>query len=126
MVIYPYMIGATYESMAYLETLKIVAPLQAFKPYAIAVERGDGAVLGQGWAQVKWYWSFISEAERDILKGYCTGLSAEVYIRTLDEELDWHTYRTVMIWPVEAEDRQVGASIKFELTFRIKEEIAEP
>lgn len=122
---YQYAIGTTAGDMTYLFALNITAPLANFKPYNQVVELGDGSVIGMGWSVAEWYWSFLTEEERDLLRTYCPALSAEVYIRTLDENLDWRNYRALMIWP-EAEDRQVGASMKFQLTFRIREDVTYP
>lgn len=123
---YQFAIGTTAGNMRYLFDLDIIAPLSNFKPYSQAVELGDGSVKGMGVPVSEWYWAFVSEEERDILKGYCPGLSAEVFIRTLDDNLDWRDFRALMIWPVESEDRQVGASMKFQLTFRIREDCTYP
>ena len=123
---YEYAIGTTASNMEYLFKLDIIPPLSNFKPYNQAVELGDGSIKGMGWQVAEWYWSFVSEEQRDLLKAYCPGLSAEVFIRTLDDALDWRDYRALMIWPVEAEDRQVGASMKFQITFRIREDISYP
>lgn len=123
---YQYAIGTTANNMQYFFDLKITAPLSNFKPYNQVDELGDGTIKGMGWPIAEWWWAFISETERDLLKTYCPGLSKEVFIRTLDDALDWHDYRAVMVWPTESEDRQVGASMKFQLIFRIREDLTYP
>lgn len=125
MAVYDYSIGLTEVGLTSLATLGVTWPLQTFKPFSKAVENGAGGVKGQGWPIAEWVWGFLEEDERDALKALCPGLSVEVYIRTLNADLDWRTYRALMIWPTEAEDRQVGSSMKFQLVFRIKEELAE-
>jgi hypothetical protein len=119
-----FMIGADFEGMSFLFTLSITSPLYNFKPYSNADDLGDSSVKGSGWPIAEWYWAYLSEDERDALKTFCPNLSKEVYIRTLNDHLEWTNYRVMMIWPVEAEDRQVGSSMKFQLIFRVLEELA--
>jgi len=101
------------------------APYQSFKPHSKVVALGDGTTRGVGWPVAEWHFSVIPKAERDILKALVPSpaLSAEVYLRTLNEDLEWHTYRAVMAWPPDPPDVQNDSSLKLTIEFKILEEI---
>lgn len=123
---YRYAIGATLGTMQYLFALKIKPPRNAFAPYAIARRTGSGQVIGQGWGRETWDWGFLTDTERAPLKTLCSGLSGEVYITTYNDSLAtpaWETYRVIMLWTPEAEDRQSDTRMKFALPFRLLEKI---
>lgn len=126
---YEYAIGSTLESMQYLFELKIPAPLQTFQPYSRVVVAGNGHEIGQGWARDSWTWGFIEDAnQRKALKQLCTSLSAQVYVRTYDDSIAepaWKTYRAIMVWMPEGEDRQNDHRIGFTIRFKLLEEITE-
>lgn len=123
-----YAIGASLETMQYLFQLRIKSPLAEFKPYSRAVTSGSLNIIGQGFPTALWVWNVIDTTERNIFKALCPGLSAQVWMRTLNDSLAapaWETYRANMLWTPEAEDRQVASRLKFSLTFRLLEKITE-
>ena len=120
---YQYALASLTQGLQYLFNLGIPAPKQAYQKYAKTYILGDGTTRGAGLPKVEWYWGFIEKEARDALKVFCPNGSAEVYVRTLNDELEWHTYRAVMIWPVGPPDIANDASLKFALTFRILEQI---
>lgn len=107
----------------YLVEYKIPYPLQHYQRFSEAVIAADGSVVGRGWPVISWYWSFLDREYRDILKTFCPDSSAEVYVRTQDEELDWHTYRCKMNWPVQSPDIQNNFSMKLNIFFLVLEQM---
>lgn len=123
---YEYAIGTTAAALAYLFDLGIPAPRQTFKPFSKALESGAGSPIGMGWGIDEWYWGFIQDTPRGVLKGLCAGLSSQVHIRTYNDSLaspEWEVYRARMIWTPEAEDRENNNRMKFGLIFRLLEKI---
>jgi hypothetical protein len=120
---YEYAIGTTVESMQYLFQLKVKAPKQAFNPYSRLLSTNDGGEDGTGWPVAEWYYSFLTQTERDTLKTFCPGQSADVYVRTLNDDLEWTTYRAKMLWQFEAPEINNNATIRLTLRFRLLEVI---
>ena len=123
MAVYQFALSTIATPLNYLVEYGVRAPRQHFQKYSEFKECGDGSVIGRGWPFFEWYWSVIEQAERDILKSFCPDSSAEVYARTLDEELDWHTYRCQMVWPLASPDIQNNSSFKLALRFIVLEQI---
>lgn len=115
---YEYKIGTTLGGMVTLESLGVPAPEQTFVKYSQSVQLGDGTSKGVGWPSCEWRFGFLTETQRDALKAYCPNASAEVFIRTFDEDLDYQNYECVLIWPSNGEERTVGASIDVTLQFQ--------
>jgi hypothetical protein len=125
---YQYAIGSTLESMQYLFNLKILPPRSEFTPHSVVKMTGSGKAVGQGWATDAWDWGFISDTARTVLKSLCSGLSATVYVRTYNDSLStpaWETYRAILLWTPQSEDRQNDNRLKFSIMFRLLEKIEE-
>lgn len=109
-------IGTTLAGMQALSAMSIPAPQTTYRPYSIDVRLGDGLVRGMGFPVATWHWGFLSAAQRDALKAYCAGQSAQVYIRTPKDDLNFNDYQAVMVWPTE-EDRVAGRALDVTLEF---------
>ena len=94
-----YKMGTTSGNKVTLDTLVPRDPQPALAHYAEYIRLGDGTTRGAGWIQAEWRWEFISLTEIAALKAYCTGITASVYITTLDNEGDWTGYSATMVWP---------------------------
>lgn len=124
---YQYGLGTTELNVQYLFNLGIPSPRNGFKPYSRAIVTGNLGMLGQGYATDTWDWSVIYDTSRNILRGYCPNLSAPVYVRTYNDSLAtpaWELYRSIMVWMLEAEDRQNASRLKLSVTFRLLEKIS--
>jgi hypothetical protein len=124
-----YKIGATHESLTSLSSLEeaVPEPKSNYKPHSRYLDLGDGTVRGAGWAEAEWRWSVLpTRAQRDQLKAYCSGASAEVYIqtRTNDGEDAFDEFTAIMIWP-EDEDKVYSTRRDFVIRFRKLEEYEE-
>lgn len=126
MSLYRYAIGTTENNLVTLRSMGIKPPLQTFKPYTTLDETASGDLVGQGWAQDDWEFGFISDTHRALLRAYCPGASAEVYVKTLDTSIAtpaWKIYRAKMRWIAIEEDRQNEHRLKFRLNFKLIEDV---
>jgi hypothetical protein len=121
-----YKIGATLETMTDLAALttQVMYPKTSFTPYSQALPLGSGAVRGGGWATAEWRYNtsgddYLPRDQRDQLRTYCTGASAEVYIETpVNDSADqFKTFRAIMIWPQE-EVKDFGVRREFVIRFQ--------
>lgn len=106
--------------LANLESgLGLPAPHGLFTPYTQPVTLGDGSVRGAGWKSAEWRWGFLSRTQRDILRAYCAGASAGVYIktRTVDSADTFAMYSAKMVWPPQ-EEPQAGRRLEFNVKFQ--------
>lgn len=121
MTLYSYEIGST-ASTTNLESLStpITATKSTFHPYSVMLPLGDGTVRGAGWPTAEWRWGFLSQAQRDALRAFCSGASASVYIRTrINDTSDAYKYFTAtIIWPIESEERDAGRRLDFVIQFQ--------
>ena len=113
-------LSAARVRLANLETaLGLPAPHGLFTAYSQPIGLGNGLVRGAGWQTAEWQWGFISRAHRDLLRAYCPGASASVYIktRTNDSADAFAIYAAKMLWP-QQEDPQAGRRLEFSLKFQ--------
>ena len=120
--IYDFEIGADVLTMVNVETLdggSMPAPRAPYKVYTEPIELGSGAIRGAGFPSVIWRWGFLTQEQRDALRTYCPGASANVYIKTsgVDSADAYGIYSAVMVWP-EEEDRQASRRTDFAIEFR--------
>ena len=115
-----FMIGMTLETMTNLEemTIPMVPPKSNYMPYARVVNLGSGGKRGVGSAMAIWEFSLITLEERNQLKEFCAGASAEVYIHTKLNDDTYGDFSAVMIWPEGIEDRWFGEKKNFTISFR--------
>lgn len=116
---YSFMIGTAYATLTNLEALNIPAPRSIWRPYAALADLSDKTVRGLGSPVVVWEWGFLTQAQRDALRTYCTGASSNVWIKTqtMDSAAAYVYYSGVMIWP-EQEDYAASRRLNFTLIFR--------
>jgi hypothetical protein len=119
---YSFEIGTTPETMTNLASLSpaIPAPKVRYRPYSKLLNLGNGLTRGAGWAVAEWRWGFLSQAQRDKLRTFCTGASAQIYIKTKtnDNSDAYKTFSCVVDWPIESEERDTGRRIDFILSFK--------
>lgn len=117
---YEYKIGTTFGGMTNLEGLNtpVPPPFATFRPYQSVINLGDGTTRGLGFPSVTWAWAFLSNAQRDVLRAFCTGSSASVYIHTKKNDSNdaYDDYLGVMLWP-EEEQSENHHKMDFTLTF---------
>jgi hypothetical protein len=117
-----FMIGLTSGSMVNLNALAtpIDDPKSTFQPYADKVKLVSGLYRGIGFPTATWLWDITTRPMRDMLRAFCPGQSAWVYIRTrtMDTADSYANYLAVMVWPIQDEardaERRTTLTIKFE------------
>lgn len=124
---YEYAIGTTVENLQNLEDdLGIMPPHPApFQEWAAEYEAGDGRVHGDGWPSATWHFDYLTAAHIAALRTYCTGKSANVYIRTLKpDHTSYGTYSAIMRWPSKLGYRMGRGTSDVELQFTHIEEVS--
>jgi len=113
-------IGATLEDLTNLSDLEtpVEHPKSSFLPYARTVNKGNGGKRGIGSPVAQWDFPLLSLEERNQLKEFCEGASADVYIRTKLNDDSYADFSAKMIWPDSAEDRWFGEKKNFSILFR--------
>lgn len=115
-----YWIGTTLGNMVDVSTLLASGddlPLGDFRRWTDTVDLGNAMVRALGRPIATWYWCYISNSTRAALQAYCTGKSARIYIRTVDDPGAGltTTYSGVMIWP---DNDNLYNQDEFRLVFR--------
>jgi hypothetical protein len=101
-------------------TTPLDAPRSSFVDYSQTIPLGDGTVRGAGWPIAEWRWGYMSQAQRDQLRTFCTGASAAVYVRTRENDTSdaYQRYTCTMIWPTDGEEKVHGKRLDFVVTFQ--------
>jgi len=120
---YQYAIGADAGSVEYLYDLGIIPPRQHFQKFSKYVTTGNLIERGMGFPIIEWYWAFLDSDSADTLRAIVPDDSGEVRVRSLDDDLDWHTWRAVMVWPQDAPDVEKNHRLKVSVLFKCLEQI---
>lgn len=119
---YDYQIGVASGSMVKLELLAtpVSYPKGFYRPYSEEKQLISGLVRGVGYPVATWQWDVLPRAERDMLRTFCPGQSANVYIRTktMDSSDSYANYAAVMVWPTQEEQRDFQRRTVFKIEFR--------
>ena len=121
-------IGTTLEGMVNIEALTpaLSVPRAPFRDYAETILASSGRVYGRGFPSCRWLFSRLNSSQRDELKEFCSGASANVYIKTLANDDTYHIYSAVMVWPQDEErEPAVRDRLDLEILFTHLVEIPE-
>lgn len=113
-------IGNTLEEMTNLSQLEtpVEHPKSQYVPYR-TVNKGNGGKRGTGFPVAQWDFPLLTLNERNQLKEFCPGASADVYIHTKLNDDSYEDFKAIMIWPDGPEDRWVAGEKKnFSILFR--------
>jgi hypothetical protein len=122
-----YQIGTSSGSMIKLalvttsgSSTPIPYPKSSFQPYADEQVLVSGLVRGVGFPIAVWTWGVITRTERDALRQYCPGKSANVWIRTktMDSADSNANYSAVLVWPTQEEERDTQRRLNLKITFK--------
>jgi len=119
MAVYQYKIGSSYATLTNLEELStpVFAPRHSLLTYSKPTRLGNGAIQGIGWIQTEWYWDFLTQAQYTMLKSFCSGLSADVYINTRKNSGTYQVYAAKMLWPQKEPEFTNDKVLSFTLQF---------
>jgi len=99
-----------------------------YRPFATTLELSDGSLKGMGFPVVKWTFRALRELQRENLRDFCTGLSANVYIRTPTNEFVssarvWKDFLCKMYWQPAEEIVGVNAVEDVVIEFRFCKDV---
>jgi len=118
---YDFEIGSTYVGMENVEelTVPLPPPASTYRRYALEVDLGDDTRRGFGLPSATWRWQVLTLAQRDQLKTFCSGASAQVFLNTKKRDASevYDEFTAVMIWPSE-EDVWAGRVRDFVIRYR--------
>lgn len=114
MAIYDYEIGATEVGMTNVEDLAtpLNPPRGFYFEHAVVTNRGDGQQSGHGFPTARWEFDLLTQDMIDQLRTFCSGRSAEVYIRTRINDGTMDDFSAIMIWPTDTQMETRRASNK--------------
>lgn len=101
----------------------VFPPRSIFQEFSQMIELASGGVRGVGWTITTWNWGYLSQAQYQQMNTFCTGKSAEVYIRSRDDTETYNYYSCVMVWPEQIQ-RQLVKVLDFSISFQAMETIA--
>ena len=104
------------------EILDGAEPDYAYKPFQEIIKLGDGSKKGRGYPSAQWSWHGISELDREVLRTFCAGLSADVYICTPTNETSggdrvWINASATMNWMEADEEKNSDHTLDFQIEF---------
>ena len=98
-------------------------PDSSYIPHSEVVKSLNGLAYARGYPSAVWHWDIITDENRAILRDFCPGASAEVYISTRTNEIDvsgnevFIDCLAIMNWPTGEEDQQVDKTLGLDITF---------
>ena len=122
---YSYKIGSTAGGTVNVESLvsavvgRMPAPVSRFAPYVEGIDTENGDIVALGLPTVIWAFPFLTLAQRDALRAFCTGASATIFIETMgiDSSEAYLKLTGKMLWPQQETRDSNGRRLNFELTF---------
>lgn len=101
MTLYSYEIGTTYGGMTNVESLTtaLPAPRSTIQEFSQSVELASAGVRGAGWPVATWTWDILEQDQWDQIRTFCSGQSADVYIKTRKQDGTYQVYTATMVRP---------------------------
>lgn len=102
---YSFEIGLSEDAMTNLESLAapIIPPAWTYTQYPTQIQLPNGKIRGMGFPKATWHWGYLEADEREALRVFCVGKSAEVFIKTPTNEdnsgLSYSVFQCIMVWP---------------------------
>lgn len=113
-------IGTTLENMTALADLAtpVPEPTALWRNGVELVELGNGQRKWLGLPIQVWDFALLAYAERTMLKSFCSGASADVYILAKDNDGNYAPYAATLWWPEEEERASTDDPANLRLEFR--------
>lgn len=117
---YEYSLGTSHATLVNLESMSpsVFAPRHTPPVYSAPTQLGSLGVASLGYLKATWHWDFLTLAQYNKLRTYCTGLSADVYIKTKNASGTYSYYTAKMIWPQEEPERFAERVLDITIEFR--------
>ena len=112
----------TLESLLGTNDVTLRAVEWTFEGSSSYVTLASGKTRGLGYPIAKWTFKALRPEQRENIRDFCTGLSADVYIRTPTNETStgtrvWDDYQAIMNWMNRSELIGVNYVEEIEITF---------
>jgi hypothetical protein len=118
---YSFEIGST-STTTNLEALTtpVNPPICNFTEWTRIYDKLDASVGADGYPACTWHFPLLTQAMVTQLRTFCSGKSANVYIKTRRSDGTFVKYSAVMIWPDNQLQRrvQMGRYLDLEIQFR--------
>jgi len=89
--------------------------------YPYVYKDQDGYTEADGYPTCRWAFGHITKNQIATLRQYCSGKSAQVYIRTrLQNDEGWGNYLAIMHWPQQSRFRREASPDGFHENFVIE------
>lgn len=119
-------IGTSLETLTDLSVLEaeidgpdVLVPNHEYSPYAEYVTLGDKTEFGLGRPMAAWVFPLFDNPEHyQLLRAYCPGASARVYICTPDDQENFKIYEAIMVWPKTKRPENFDWSVNLVIEFR--------
>lgn len=112
----------TVESLLGAEDITLRALEWSFNPYSKYIKLHDGKIRGVGAPIAVWSFKALRPEQRENLRDFCTGISADVYIRTPTNDTvagvrQWGNFQAIMNWMTRSELVGINYVEIIEITF---------
>lgn len=94
-----YEIGSTLGGMADMITAGIIYPQAEYNEGVDTVTLGSGQLRRLGLPFATWTFGYLTQAQYDALRAFCTGASAAVFIATINNDNEFVRYAGIMQMP---------------------------
>jgi hypothetical protein len=99
----------------------VPTPLATHQPYQELEPLGNLTQRGTGFQSAEWTFPLLTLAQRAQLKTFCSGASAKVYIRTINQAGTYGNYLATLVWPLPEPRIRGGQLRDFVLRFEALE-----
>lgn len=106
-----YKIGSSAATVDSLSNLTVTGYFQSipdpkgiYLEWSELVPKDSGGFRGVGYPKAIWKWNFMRPEWRDVLKAFCSGASAAVWIQTRTNSSgssEFGAFTAIMNWPLE-------------------------
>lgn len=112
-------IGASLATLTDIEALTtpLLAPAWTYSAASAQAELASGAVRDMGFPVITWHWAFLTDAQWDQLRTFCSGRSATAFIQSPDNTITDTIYQTIMVWPAGDD---ISAELHLDVTIEFR------
>lgn len=123
MTITSYKIGTanTVDDFKLLSDWEVVDPQSDFFEYSTTAKMANGVIRGLGYPRATWHYGYLTSAQYEIMRDFCSGASANVYIATMINDGTFSAYSAVMSVP---ENYTIRAGTYIDVTFQFTNLVA--
>jgi len=109
-----YEIGSTLAGIDALVNIGAIEPKAEYNEYAETITLANGSTRGAGLPFATWLFGYLTSDQYDVLRAFCSGASASVFIATINNDNDFVRYAGIIKFPERytiRDGRRVDVSI---------------